>query len=125
MKNLKKHPPHMIILEVSDNSDKTSGMSGVVNNKPKTFTINSNKYLLDSCIIRDTSQQHFCATLTCENKEMGYDGMSFHRLVNMEWKKYINSNYIWEFEGSNNLDGTPLKWNFRHGYQMLFYYRIK
>jgi hypothetical protein len=125
MEKTHSHEPHMIILEILDNSDKTSGMSGLVNNKPKTFTINSNKYLLDSCIIRDTSQQHFCATLTCENKEMGYDGMSFHRLVNMEWKKYINSNYIWEFEGSNNLDGTPLKWNFRHGYQMLFYYRIK
>lgn len=119
------HQPHMIVLEISDNINKTSGMSGIVNNKPKSFIINTNKYLLDSCIIRDTNQQHFCATLTCENKEMGYDGMSFHRLVNMEWKKYINSSYIWEFEGSNNLDGSPLKWNFRHGYQMLFYYRIK
>jgi hypothetical protein len=119
------HVPHFIILEITDNSDKTAGISGLVNNKPKSFIIDNYKYLLDSCIIRDTSQQHFCSTLTCENKEMAYDGASFHRLVNMEWKKYINSNYVWEFEGSNNIDGTPLKWNFRHGYQMLFYFRSK
>jgi hypothetical protein len=56
---------------------------------------------------------------------MAYDGMSYHRLVPMEWKKYINSDYSWQFKGSNNSDGSPLKWNFLHGYQMLIYYRVK
>lgn len=121
----RKHDPHMIILEIPDNNDFTAGMSGIVSNKPKSFIIKNKKYVLDSCVIRDTTQQHFCATLTCDKREMAYDGMSFHRLVNLEWKNQINSNYIWEFDGSNNLDGTPLKWNFRHGYQMLFYYRTK
>ena len=37
----------------------------------------------------------------------------------------INTDLKWEFEGSNNLDGTPLEWNFMHGYQMLIYYRVK
>ena len=75
-------------------------------------------------MIRDTTQQHFCATLTCESTEMAYDGMSYHRLVPLSWKKYINSDFSWGFEGSND-NGIPLKWNFTHGYQMLMYYRVK
>lgn len=125
--NLKRenHLPHFIILEIYDDKNKNAGQSGIISNKPKSFLIQGAKYVLDSCIIRDTSQQHFCATLTCENDEMVYDGMSYHRLVRLLWKKYINSDYSWEFEGSNNWDGTPLKWNFRHGYQLLLYYRVK
>ena len=42
----------------------------------------------------------------------------------MNWKNKINENYEWAFEGSNNTDGSPLKWNFVKGYQMLFYYRV-
>ena len=120
-----KHLPHFIILEIYDGSNKTSGTSGTTTNKPRSFFVSGAKYSLDSCVIRDTTQQHFCATLTCENKELSYDGMSYHRLVPFEWKKYINSDFTWEFEGSNNKDGTPLKWNFMHGYQMLLYYRVK
>ena len=77
--------------------------------------------MLDSVIIRDTTRKHFSATLTCNRKEFSYDGMSFHRIVPFNWKKYINSNFFWEFSG------TParLKWNFTHGYQMLIYYRVK
>jgi hypothetical protein len=56
---------------------------------------------------------------------MAYDGMSFHRLVPLEWKKYINSDFSWGFDGSNDVGGIPLKWNFTHGYQMLIYYRVK
>jgi len=56
---------------------------------------------------------------------MGYDGMSFHRLVPMKWKNTINANKTWGFEGSNDTDGTPLKWSFMNGYQLLLYYRVK
>jgi hypothetical protein len=113
------HLPHIIILEFYDEgSEKTL-------NKPRSFSVKGGKYMLDSCVIRDTTQQHFSATLTCESKEMGYDGMSFHRLVPLEWKKYINSDFSWGYSGSNNFDGTPLKWNFTQGYQMLVYYRVK
>ena len=120
-----EHLPHFIILEIYDGDNKTSGKSGTTTNKPRSFLIKGAKYSLDSCVIRDTTQQHFCATLTCESKEMSYDGMSFHRLVPLEWKKYINSDFSWGFEGSNDSDETPLKWNFTHGYQMLIYYRVK
>jgi hypothetical protein len=127
LNDLKKqtHLPHFIILEIYDGKNLVAGTSGIITNKPKSFLIQGAKYALDSCVIRDTTQQHFSATLTCEKNEMAYDGMSYHRLVPLSWKKYINSDYSWEFEGSNNSDGTPLKWNFRHGYQMLLYYRVK
>jgi len=119
------HIPHVIILEIRDGQDGTPGNSGKMNNKPTNFTINGADYVLDSCVVRDIQQQHFCATITCEGKEMAYDGMSFHRIVPMNWIDKINTDLKWEFEGSNNLDGTPLEWNFMHGYQMLIYYRVK
>lgn len=113
------HLPHIIVLEFYDNESENT------TNKPRSFYVKGAKYLLDSSVIRDTTQQHFSATLTCEGKEMAYDGMSFHRLVSLEWKQYINSDISWGFEGSNDSNGTPLKWNFTHGYQMLMYYRVK
>ena len=115
--------PHIIIMEIFDDSGQKAGPSGTVKNKPISFKIEDAEYSLDSCIIRDIQQQHFSATITLEGKEMAYDGMSFHRLVPMQWKKKINSPMKWGFDGSNNLDGTPLRWSFLHGYQMLIYYR--
>ena len=117
--------PHIIILEIYDGQNKTAGESGKVTNKQKQFKIKDAKYSLDSCLIRDTSQQHFSATLTCEKKELAYDGMSYHRLVPLNWKSKINTDFNWEFKGSTNIDNKPLQWNFKHGYQMLLYYRIK
>jgi hypothetical protein len=122
----KSHLPHIIILEFYDGTpEESSRKTLATQNKPKSFHVKGAKYMLDSCVIRDTTRQHFSATLTCDSKEMAYDGMSFHRLVPLEWKKYINTDFSWGFEGSNNSDGTPLKWNFTHGYQMLIYYRVK
>jgi hypothetical protein len=120
----KSHLPHVIVIEIFDELDGSAGNSGAVKNKPLEFGSDGGRYVLDSCIVRDKQRQHFCATLTCEGKQFGYDGMSFHRIVPMEWKKYINSDFEWSFEGSNNKDGTPLRWNFTHGYQTLLYYRI-
>jgi hypothetical protein len=75
--------------------------------------------------VRDTTKQHFCSTITCEKREYGYDGMSFSRLVPLEWKNKLNSkDFTWQFEGSNNSDGTPLQWNYTKCYQLLIYYRI-
>jgi len=121
----KQHLPHVIILEIYDGTNKNAGISGQTTNKPRSFFIKGAKYVLDSCIIRDISQQHFCATLTCEKNEMAYDGLSYHRLVPLSWKKYINSDFEWEFDGSKDSDGKALKWSFLHGYQMLNYYRVK
>ena len=67
---------------------------------------------------------HFCSLLTCEKQEFAYDGMSFHRFVPLSWKKYINTDYTWQFEGSTDSSNNMLKWNFKSAYQMLVYYRI-
>jgi len=113
------HLPHIIVLEVYDE------MAEEFNNKPKKFEIREGKYQLDSAVIRDISKQHFCSTITCEEKEMGYDGMSFHRIVPLKWKDKINKNFNWQFEGTTDYDGTPLQWNFTKSYQLLMYYRTQ
>jgi hypothetical protein len=112
------HLPHIIVLEFYDDTSK-------ITNKPLDFKIKNKKYTLDSSIIRDVQKQHFSATLMCEGIEYAYDGLSFHRIINMQWKKNINKNVYWSFKGSNNYDKTPLKWNFAKGYQMLIYYRVE
>jgi hypothetical protein len=116
--------PHIIVFEVFDGINKNAGDSGTFLNKPLSFDLKDGKYSLDSAVIRDTTGQHFCSTITCEHEEMGYDGMSFHRIVPLKWKDKINSNFTWEFEGSEDYDKTPLKWSFTHGYQLLMYYRV-
>ena len=113
------HLPHIIILEVYEKTGEE------FNRKPVTFKVNDAKYQIDSAVLRDISQQHFCATITCEGKEMGYDGMSFHRLVPLKWKHKMNSDFTWEFEGSTDIDGKNLKWNFTKSYQLLIYYRVE
>ena len=110
--------PHIIILEIFDDASKA------ISNKPLEFVTNGNKYMLDSCVIRNTKGHHFSALLTCEKREMAYDGMSFHHLVPIEWKKYINVDKTWEYAGVIEKDETPYKWNFMSGYQMLIYYKV-
>jgi hypothetical protein len=118
MKNV-KHLPHIIIMEIFEKD------ALEFNKKPLSFTINNAKYKLDSTVVRDTTKRHFCATITCENKEYGYDGMSFSRLIKLEWKNKLNSSdFTWKFQGSNTSDGIPLEWNYTTCYQMLLYYRV-
>jgi len=117
--NSRKHLPHIVILEIFEKDAK------FFDKKPLTFTINNAKYKLDSAVVRDTTKQHFCATITCENKEYGYDGASFSRLTPMDWKNKLNSGtFTWKFEGTANTDGSLLEWNFTKSYQLLIYYRI-
>jgi hypothetical protein len=108
--------PDVIILEFFNDDDPTT-------NKETSFTLNGAKYSLDSCIIRDTEKNHFSSLLTCEKKEMAYDGMSFHRLTYMDWKDKINTDFKWQFKGSED-EGRLLTWNFAKGYYMLIYYRV-
>jgi hypothetical protein len=111
--------PHIIVFEIYDED------ASEFNTKPVSFTINDGKYEIDSAVVRDVSKQHFCTTITCEGNEMGYDGMSFHRLVSLKWKQRLNNNINWQFEGSTDYDGSSLEWNFTKSYQMLMYYRVK
>lgn len=107
--------PHIIVLEIYDNHTQFN------DHKSLSFNINNAKYQLDSAVIRDTTEQHFCATITCNKKEMGYDGMSFHRLVPLKWKQLLNKDANWSFKDT----GADLVWNFTKCYQLLMYYRIK
>jgi hypothetical protein len=111
--------PHVIVLEFFDDASK------ITTNKSTQFDLpNKMKYMLDSCVVRNTEGYHFCSLLTCEKKEYAYDGMSFHRLVPLSWKKRLNEDFVWKFKGSTDNNNVPLEWNFKSGYQMLVYYRV-
>jgi len=112
------HLPHIIVFEIFDEE------ASAFNKKPIEFKVNNATYAIDSAVVRDVKKQHFCATLTCEGAEMGYDGMSFHRLGSLKWKDNLNKNMDWKFEGTKDYDGSSLVWNFMRSYQMLIYYRI-
>jgi len=114
-----RHLPHIIVIEIFEED------ASIMKKKPNNFKVNNAKYQIDSAVVRDIDQMHFCATITCEGKEMGYDGMSFHRLIPFEWKHKLNSDSAWEFEGSKQTSGKPLKWNFTKCYQLLIYYRVE
>ena len=110
-------PPHIFVLSVLVNPN-------VITNKLIKFKVNNIKYILDSASIINDKRQHFSCCLTCEGKEMGFDGMSFHRIVPMKWKHNLNKNIGWGFKGSDD-EGVPLVWNFQTCYQQLIYYRYK
>ena len=113
------HIPHIIVLEIYDEE------ASAFNKKPTSFSVLDAKYEIDSAVVRDMSKQHFCSVLTCEGQEMGYDGASFKRLVDLKWKNKMNTNMDWEFEGTKDYNGNILKWNFTKSYQLLMYYRVK
>ncbi len=113
------HIPHIIVLEIYDEE------ASAFNKKPTSFSVLDAKYEIDSAVVRDMSKQHFCSVLTCEGQEMGYDGASFKRLVDLKWKNKMNTNTDWEFEGTKDYNGNILRWNFTKSYQLLMYYRVK
>ena len=82
-------------------------------------------YKLDSAVVRDTKKRHFCSVLEIGGKECGFDGASFRKLSAFKWKKFLNANKNWTFEGSTWTGTTDdILWNFKNGYQILFYYRV-
>lgn len=124
-----KKPSDIIKLSIYDDNVKENpgmnpGESKYVNNKPYKITIddkegNIYEYELDSILIRDKSARHFACVIMCGGVECGFDGESFHRMSKFNWKKLINKDQNFTFEGSN------VYWNFMNGYQELNYYRIK
>jgi hypothetical protein len=112
------HLPHIVVLEVFNKN------AMIFDRKPISFTINDAKYQIDSSVVMDVSQAHFCSTLTCEGKEFAYDGYSFHKLEPLEWKDKLNTDFEWQFEATNKYAGKKILWNFTKSYQMLIYYRV-
>ena len=118
----------IIMLEIYNDSNGPgdSGKDGIEWERKTLLEFNDGrKYALDSAIVRDTENKHFCCVMTYDKKECGFDGVSFRRLSPFSWKQYLNKNEEWTFEGSNWTDANgSIKWNFKNGYQILFYYRI-
>jgi hypothetical protein len=88
-------------------------------------------YRVDSCIVRDTKKVHFCAVLTVNGKQYGFDGASHTRLSPFDWREQLFASdgevRDWTFDGSN-FDKDPsnqIKWSFSNAYHLLFYYRVK
>ena len=106
--------PHVIIID---------SIYGITTKQPKLTFDDGSTYVLDSTVVRDETGEHFCATLTCEGEEMGFDGLSFHRLVPFEWKNVLNLPQTWSFEGSKD-NGKLFKWSFLGDYCILLYYRV-
>ena len=115
-------PPEIIVVELIDHIS----IGYEFDKKELVLPSNKNiKYKLDSAVVRDTKQNHFCALLEIGDNECGFDGVSFRKLSNFKWKQNLGKNKNFTFEGSN-WEGTNDKiiWNFRDGYYILFYYRI-
>ena len=115
-------PPDIVVVEIYDDMSKNYKF-----NKKKIISLFQNAtYKLDGAIVRDTQMNHFCALLEIGKDECGFDGSSFRKLSKFKWKKHLGENIEWTFEGSNwnNVPGDPILWNFRSGYQLLFYYRV-
>lgn len=118
----------LVIIEITDsNSDKYNKSKEQV--KPLKINYHSKEYTLGATVIRDTKQRHFCCVCDVNGKEYGFDGASFRRLNPFEWRKLLNKDKTWTFEGSDWIggkdDGKSILWNFMNGYQILFYYRTK
>ena len=118
----------ILIVEIynDDNGPGDSGKDGSEWERQEVIEFeDGRRFALDSSIVRDTQNQHFCCVMSYDKKECGFDGVSFRRLSPFSWKKYLNKNEEWTFEGSNWSDGSGnIKWNFKNGYQILFYYKI-
>ena len=81
-------------------------------------------YKLDSIIVRDTTQRHFCALITCGGKPYCFDGSSFSRLSPFDWKPFITTpSRVWTMKGAFFDTGQQIKWSLDSGYALLFYYR--
>ena len=79
-----KKIPHIIIMEFFEEN-------AAFNKKPVSFRMEDAKFEIDSAILRDISKQHFCSVNTIEKRQIGYDGMSHHKLLSLDWKDKMNS----------------------------------
>jgi hypothetical protein len=82
------------------------------------FEYNEKVYKLDSVILRNIKGYHFSAYITCNGKEYGFDGESYSRMEQFNWKNKINKDKKWRFAEKHDTF-----FNFKKGYQLLIYYR--
>ena len=101
------------------NSEYTPSYAQSNHLKKRTIVKHNNyRYKLDSAVIRDNNHTHFACAITCNGHQMLYDGAAFTPLISKKWKNMLNRSTNFKLPGSKN------QWNFKKGYQILFYYRI-
>ena len=137
-KYLKKEElPALIVVEIENKHNKDNKLksddridASKTVRKPKEFRIGDVRYVLDAMVLRDVTNTHLCALLMYDGRQYGFDGESYSKINQFSWKNMINTNKRWTFRGSKwqgrgmpGKDGSPLYWNFRDGYQALYYYR--
>jgi len=85
-------------------------------------------YEIDSIVVRDTEQRHFCALLTCNGKGFGFDGASFARMSRFDWKKRFGNGFEkekWSFRVSKwGGNGKKILWQLSNAYSISLYYRV-
>ena len=128
IKDIKSHTiypntiyPNIIIYFIYDSDDKKTPNATIKKRlKIKISGKKNSVYELDSVVLRNNKKHHFSAYITCNGKEMAFDGAGLNRLYSFKWKDKLikNKNSEWTFEGS-----PSIKFNFEKGYQILFYYR--
>ena len=113
----KKQPPHLIIYEYGDEESKNRIAKLQFKHK------SGHTYRLENAILRDMSESHFACFLTCNKKDWVFDGFSYSRMERVNWKHgLLNDNMVFVFDNYSISD--VMKFNFKQGYQILFYYRI-
>ena len=88
------------------------------------------EYAADSAVVRDVTKSHFCALLTCDGKQVAFDGGSGPNLLHpFEWKNKLSGDHSWTLPGSNwkYYGATPgdVMWNLGTCYRIVLYYRVK
>tara|TARA_B110000444_G_C18837248_1_gene596751 strand:- start:1472 stop:2944 length:1473 start_codon:yes stop_codon:yes gene_type:complete len=123
----------LIIISRRDDPGK-NGIDSSKDPPDESFIYGNKKYLLDSVVLRDIGKKHFTSYVTIGGKEYSFDGGAFRKLRPFNWKKkLINGRDIqWGFgsplkqnDPSKKKEGYVLneKFNFKKGYQLLFYYK--
>ncbi len=110
--------PHMIIVEIFDNSKKYKKPNDF--KKQLTITSGKYKYELDSVGIRDVDQNHISALITINGSDYKLDGEDFSPVRKFKWKHLINKNKTFKITKT-----IGEKYNFAKSYQALVYYRVQ
>ena len=109
--------PDVVIITLSDFGGSDMAHPNEIDKIRTDVTFNGHRYRLDAAIARDVTKNHFCCGITCNGKPMMFDGSAFSKLVGRNWKSWLNRDYEW------SVGNTNMRWNFKQGYSMLFYYR--
>ena len=86
------------------------------------------KYKLDSIILTNKdhynpkANSHFISVITINKEYYKFDGSSYSKLSKFNWTNILNKNINFSFK--ENPSYYPEKYNFKHGYKILFYYRV-